>query len=94
MNTEQIKNQLKTEGFPFVHEWTDEPNKVYKVHQHKDKVVLYILDGEVTFDFSGTKKVVSAGERIDVPPKTDHSAVVGPKGMEIIYAEMIAHDAD
>lgn len=93
MNKEQIKQQLHSEGFPFIHKWSDAPNKIYSVHQHKDKVVLYILDGEVTFDFSGTKKLVQAGERIDVPPKTDHSAVVGPKGMSIIYAEMIEGDA-
>lgn len=93
MNKNEIKQQLKDEGFPFVYEWEDAPNTVYQIHQHKDKVVLYILEGEVTFDFSSTKKVVKAGERIDVPPKTDHSAVVGPEGAKMIYAEMIEGDA-
>ena len=91
MNKEEITQKLKNEGFPFVHEWTDKPNTIYDVHQ--DKVALYILEGEVTFDFSGEKKLFKVGEWIDVPRNTDHSAIVGAEGMSIIYGEMIEGDA-
>lgn len=93
MNTEEIKQGLKKEGFPFVYEWIDEPRKIYAVHHHQDRVVVYILKGEVVFDFSGTKKKVIAGERIDIPPKTDHRGIVGPEGVSMVYGEMIEGDA-
>ena len=92
MNIEQIKQHLRGEGFPFVHEWKDEPNKKYPLHQHKDRVTFYVIHGSVVIDFDGAKNELRSGDRIDVPPLTDHSATVGPEGMEIVYGEMIEGD--
>jgi quercetin dioxygenase-like cupin family protein len=93
MDKEKLRKQLLAEGFPFVHEWIDPPATEYPLHQHQDKVTFFVVKGSVTIDFGGEKRVLHTGDRIDVPPHTDHSAVVGSEGMEIVYGEMIEGDA-
>lgn len=84
---------FEEEGFASVYEWSDRAGTVYEPHSHKGKVSLFVTDGEIEFDFSGTKKVVKAGERFDVPVGTEHSAVVGPEGWIAIVAEEIEGDS-
>lgn len=80
MDVEALKQQLETEGFPHIYEWKDAPGTEYPAHAHKDKVALYILDGGLTFDFSGEKVMLKKGDRYDVAPGREHTAVVGPDG--------------
>ena len=92
MNIDQLKQQLKGEGFISVYEWSDAPNTVYQEHQHKGKVSFFIVRGEVVFS-GGIDKVVKSGERFDVPPGVKHSAVVGSEGCDYIVGEEIEGDS-
>jgi quercetin dioxygenase-like cupin family protein len=92
MEKEALKQKLSDEGYPFVYEWRDEPDTVYKSHKHSDKVAMFITQGSVTFDFLGTPKVVSAGERFDVPVDAEHTAVVGRDGCEYVVGQMNEDD--
>ena len=85
--------KFEDEGFANVYEWQDPAGAVYEEHAHQGKVSLFVTDGSITFDFSGEKKEVKAGERFDVPVGAKHSAVVGPAGWIVIVAEEIDGDA-
>ena len=85
--SERFIAELEREGFTTVYEWQDKPDKIYEEHSHDAKVSFYVTDGSITFDFSGVKKVLKAGERLDIPPNTRHSAVVGKEGVIYIIGE-------
>ncbi len=91
MDVEKLKQQLREEGFPHVFEWADAPNTKYEAHPHQGKVSFYLTRGEVEF-FGGIRKVVKAGERFDVPPHVNHSAVVGPEGADWVVGEEVEGD--
>lgn len=92
MDIQALKEKLKSEGFPIVYEWKDEAGKTYENHMHQDKVSMYVVSGSITFDFYGEKKLVQPGERLDVPPKTEHSAVVGEEGCEYVVGQITEDD--
>jgi quercetin dioxygenase-like cupin family protein len=91
--SERWIKKFEDEGFASVYEHQDGPNIIYEEHVHQGKVSVFVTDGSVSFDFSGVKKDIKAGERFDVPPNTVHSAVVGPKGWIVIVGEEIEGDS-
>lgn len=93
MDTGSLEAQLAGEGFPVVYAWSDGPGTAYPLHEHRDKVSFFVTRGGVTFDFAGEKKEVRAGERFDVPPKTPHTALVGPEGCDYVVGQMTEDDA-
>ena len=90
--SEQAIKTFEIEGFPHVFEWEDPAGTVYEPHSHRGKVSLFVTDGSITFDISGTEKVVSAGERFDVPIDEEHSAVVGPEGWRVVVGAELEED--
>ena len=93
MNIDDLKKKLTAQGFPIVYDWTDAPNTAYSEHQHIGKVSFYVTRGSVIFDFSGEKKIISAGEYIDVPVQTKHTALVSPEGCDYVVGQEIEGDA-
>ncbi len=83
---------LKAEGFPVVYNWYDEPGTKYENHKHQGKVSFFVLEGSVTFS-GGINKTVSKRERIDVPVRVEHSAIVGNKGCRYVVGQEIEGDA-
>ncbi len=93
MTTEEYKNKLKEEGFVHIYEWTDEPGTAYAKHAHQDKVAMFILFGGLTFQFPDQEKALVAGDRFDVPPALEHTALVGPEGCVYVVGEVIEGDS-
>jgi len=87
------KETLEKEGFKHIYEWTDQPNTAYSSHIHKDKVSLYITDGEIEISIGGENIKLTKGDRFDVPPHTEHTAKVGPRGCSFFVGEMIEGDS-
>lgn len=88
------KEILQSEGFLHIYEWHDEPGTLYSKHAHKDKVSIFIENGEVELTFSdGTKNILYAGDRFDVPIGIEHTAKVGQQGCDYIIGEMIKGDS-
>jgi quercetin dioxygenase-like cupin family protein len=83
---------FEREGFAHVYEWSDQAGTTYPSHAHQGKVSIFVSDGSCTFDFDGEKRVVSAGQRFDIPVGKEHSAVVGPRGWIVIVGEEIEGD--
>ena len=55
---------------------------VYAVHDHPYRKILYVAQGSITFTPAGRSAVVMrAGDRLDLPAGTPHSAVVGEDGV-------------
>lgn len=63
------------------HGWSNEAGYFYAAHQHHYYKVLMCTAGSITFHLPDGDVVLHAGERLDVPPGTEHSATVGPNGV-------------
>ena len=63
--------------------WSNGPGATYAVHEHPYAKVLMVAQGEITFRLPTQKREVRMrpGDRLDLPPHTPHSALVGPEGV-------------
>ena len=67
--------------------WGNAPGDTYGWHDHPYHKVLYCVRGSITFhDRGGPDVELRAGDRLDIEPHTDHSATVGPDGVQCIEA--------
>lgn len=66
--------------------WSNQPGYVYGEHDHPYHKVLYCVAGSITFHTSGGDMDLAAGDRLDLPPGTRHSATVGPDGVTCMEA--------
>lgn len=76
-----------------VYEWQDPAGTVYEEHVHQGKTTLWLTDGSIEIDVDGEVINLKAGDRYNIPPKTTHSAIVGPKGWIVIVGEEIDGDS-
>lgn len=82
-----LEKKLQSEGFRHTYIWQDGPNAYYPDHSHPVETAHIILDGEMTVTYNGQTRTCRAGERIDVPARTVHSARMGPKGCRYLIGE-------
>ncbi len=78
----KIRERMEQEGLqPYL--WSNGPGDVYAAHTHTCHKVIYVMYGSITFGLptDGQKTTLEAGDRIDLPAKTVHDAVVGPAGV-------------
>jgi quercetin dioxygenase-like cupin family protein len=63
--------------------WSNAPHAVYGVHDHPYGKTLVVVEGGITFvvESTGRRVTMKPGDRLDLPPRTPHSAVVGPEGV-------------
>ena len=66
--------------------WSTGPGGTYGTHAHGYHKVLFCLEGSITFHLRDRDVDLSAGDRVDVEPDTEHSATVGPDGCSCIEA--------
>jgi mannose-6-phosphate isomerase-like protein (cupin superfamily) len=79
---------LRDEGLSPPRPWSNGPHDVYGSHQHSYHKVLYCVQGSIRFrlDSEGRDIDLSPGDRLEIPPRTSHSAVVGPQGVMCVEA--------
>lgn len=79
---------LRKEGLSAPRPWSNAPGDRYGSHQHPYHKVLYCVEGSIRFvvDSTGEQIDLSPGDRLEIPPGTPHSAVVGPQGVTCIEA--------
>lgn len=87
----KLRDQLAREGL-VAERWSNGPGAVYDTHTHPYAKVLVVASGEITFTIDGGKRVVSMlpGDRLELPARTTHSAVVGPPGVVCLEAHVDA----
>lgn len=67
--------------------WSNAPMDRYSPHSHAYHKVLYCASGGITFIVPDTGEFrLRPGDRLDIPPGTVHSAVVGPEGVTCVEA--------
>ena len=68
--------------------WSNEPGDCYGAHSHTYHKVLYCARGSIRFDLPSSSESfeLHAGDRLDIPAGTSHSAVVGPEGVRCVEA--------
>ena len=70
------------------HSWSNRPHDRYAAHSHPYHKVLYCVGGSITFriEDSGEDVELAPGDRLDIEPQTEHSAIVGANGVECMEA--------
>jgi mannose-6-phosphate isomerase-like protein (cupin superfamily) len=67
--------------------WSNGPLDRYAPHSHAYHKVLYCERGEITFIVPDSGEFrLRPGDRLDIPPGTVHSAIVGPEGVTCVEA--------
>jgi len=66
--------------------WGNAPADTYASHSHGFHKVLFCLEGSITFRLEDGDVTLTEGERLDLPPGTEHAATVGPAGCECVEA--------
>jgi hypothetical protein len=67
-------------------EWGNGPGDTYAPHDHAYHKVLVCLDGSIVFHTGAGDLELSAGDRLDLSPRTRHGATVGSAGCRCIEA--------
>jgi quercetin dioxygenase-like cupin family protein len=68
--------------------WSNGPGDRYGGHSHPYHKVLYCARGSIRFtsERTGEHYELEPGDRLDLPPGTPHSAVVGTDGVTCVEA--------
>ena len=84
----RLENELAQEGYS-LHTWSNGPDFWYPVHDHPYHKIIVVQEGSITFYLPGEKREVSMkkGDRLHIPPRTAHSAQVGPSGVTCLEGQ-------
>ena len=68
--------------------WSNGPGDTYQPHSHSYHKVLYCLRGSIVFRVlpDGIDYELKPGDRLDLPPGTQHAAIVGRAGVTCLEA--------
>ena len=67
--------------------WHSGPGDRYEWHAHPEHKVLYCVEGGIVFHTRTDGEVdLGPGDRLDLPPGTEHAATVGPSGVACVEA--------
>ena len=83
----ELYRQMRQEGLRPAR-WSNGPDAVYGLHDHPYGKIVVIESGSITFTIEPGKRIVAMkrGDRLEVPPHTSHSAVVGSEGVVCLEA--------
>ncbi|HKC90455.1 MAG TPA: AraC family ligand binding domain-containing protein [Candidatus Limnocylindria bacterium] len=72
-----------------VYGWSNAAGDTYAEHEHGYTKVLYCTRGSIDFILAdGGRLALGPGDRLVLPPRTRHSALVGPEGCECIEGKL------
>lgn len=81
----ELVEMMEAEGLrPYA--WSNSPHYVYGEHDHPYHKVLYAARGSIRFVVEGQSIELRPGDRLELPPRTRHSAYVGPEGVVCLEA--------
>ena len=80
---EQIRREAKD-----VYSWSNGPGDRYAEHEHAFTKVLYCTRGSIDFRTPDRTISLAAGDRMVLPARTKHSAVVGLQGCTCIEGKL------
>lgn len=84
-NRHDGEERLRSEGLA-PHAWANGPGDRYGWHRHEYHKALYCVSGSIVFHTKDGDVSLQPGDRMDLPPGTDHAATVGPHGVQCVEA--------
>ena len=82
----QALEAFSVEGCSAPRSWGNGPGDTYGWHSHDYHKVLFCLRGSIVFQAHEGDVELTAGDRLDLEPGTDHAATVGVEGCECVEA--------
>jgi uncharacterized protein YjlB len=72
--------------------WSNGPHDRYAAHDHGYDKVIVVSSGSITFGLPDRSEAVElhVGDRLDLPARTSHDAVVGSDGVSCLEAHLPA----
>jgi uncharacterized protein YjlB len=72
--------------------WSNGPHDRYAAHDHGYDKVIVVSSGSITFGLPDRSAAVElhVGDRLDLPARTSHDAVVGSDGVSCLEAHLPA----
>ncbi len=80
MTAAELLDRLRREARD-VYQWSNGPGDRYGEHSHGYTKILYCLEGSIDFITRDGRSHLEAGDRLELPTGTTHSAVVGDAGV-------------
>ena len=86
-----LADRLRRDGLD-ASAWSNGPGDRYDAHDHGYDKVLVCESGSIVFGLPDHDERVAleAGDRLDLPARTRHHAVVGPNGVTCLEAHLAA----
>jgi quercetin dioxygenase-like cupin family protein len=86
-----LERRLKEEGLS-AGTWSNAPGDRYEAHDHLYDKVLVCQSGSIRFGLPvlGRSVELAAGDRLDLPARTRHDALVGETGVTCLEAHLPA----
>jgi mannose-6-phosphate isomerase-like protein (cupin superfamily) len=81
-----IAQRVRDDGFDPIR-IADPPRSVYSPHIHPETKLLAFLQGTMQVTVQGQTFHCSAGDKLMIPGKLEHSAVVGSEGCVYFWSE-------
>lgn len=83
--------RLRAEGLD-PSSWSNGPGDRYGAHEHGYDKVIVVESGSITFGLpdAGATVALVAGDRLELPARTRHDAIVGPDGVTCLEAHLPA----
>lgn len=66
--------------------WSNGPGDRYGWHDHPYHKVLFCSEGGIVFHLRDGDVELRPGDRLDIEPRTEHAATVGPEGVTCVEA--------
>lgn len=82
---DEVLSSFSAEGLS-PHTWGNSPGETYGWHSHTYHKVLYCVTGSIVFHTKEGDYELLPGDRLEIDSGTDHSATVGPDGVECAEA--------
>ena len=85
----ELAQLLHDEGVSY-YAWSNHPNDLYSAHLHTYDKIIYVVRGSITFILpdKNEKHTLHAGDRLELPANTVHSAVVSSHGVKCLEAHV------
>src|SRR5215208_3686813 len=86
--TQSALSRLMTEEGLNAYSWSNGPFDVSSAHSHSYNKVIYVVQGTITFGLPelGKQFTLKAGDRLDLPAGTVHTAQIGGQGVVCLEA--------
>ena len=83
----ELRARMQAEGLE-PYRWSNGPHAFYAEHRHTYLKVLYVVRGSIAFTLTdlGQTIALQPGDRLELPPYTNHTAQVGPDGVVCLEA--------